>query len=141
MSSVDVAEEREAPARAEEARRLRDPAVGIAPDRRAVLADGEVEAGVGEGGALGVAQMEGELEAELPLQATRRLELGRRVVDADGMRPASRQPGRDVGRAAAQLDRILPSRSGGSMPTADSGTSKMPQVTASAAQLRRPVSA
>ena len=45
------------------------PAVGIGPDGRAVLADGKVEALVGEGQRFGIAVQGSKAEAVLGLQA------------------------------------------------------------------------
>src|SRR5687768_18469206 len=50
--------------------------------------------------------MEREGKPELHLEAPRRLQLRRRVVDADRTRPTPGEPGRDVRRPAAELDRI-----------------------------------
>ena len=87
---------------------LRYPPVRIRPQAGAVLADREVEAGVRERRGLRVAEMDGELDAELPLEAPGALELGRRVVDPDRAGAATRQPGRDIARSAPELDRVLP---------------------------------
>jgi hypothetical protein len=72
-----VHQERELTAGTKEARRFRDPAVGVGPDGGAVLADREVKARVREWHRLGVAEQEREFEPVLPLQAMRRLELRR----------------------------------------------------------------
>src|SRR5262249_41971978 len=103
-----VAEEDEAAAGAEQARGLRDPAVRVDPDRRAVLGDDEVGRGVGQARLAGVALDEGELDTRLGAAASRRLELRRRDVDADRPRPGAREPGGDVRRAAAELDDVEP---------------------------------
>ena len=60
-------------------------------------------------------------------------------VDADGTGAAPGKPGRHVGGAAAELDRVAcRSRSSGSTCASDSGMPQMPQFGSSAAQLRSP---
>ena len=61
---------------------------------------------VGQRHVLGARLDERELEPVLLLAAARGLELGRRHVDADRPRAAPREPGREVGRAAAELDDV-----------------------------------
>jgi hypothetical protein len=92
---------------AQQSRGLGDPLVRIGPDRRAVLRDGQVEARLRQRHGLGIAQDEWKLDPELLLEATRGLELRRRVVDADGLGAASGQPSRDVACAAPELDDVL----------------------------------
>ena len=101
-----VPQEDQPAARAQEARRLGDPAVRVAPDRGAVLADGEVERGVREGDRLGARLEEREDEAVLPLERPRRLQLRRRDVDADRSGSPAGEPGGDVRGPAAELDRV-----------------------------------
>ena len=96
------------PAGTQEPRRLGDPRLGIAPQARAVLRDRDVEGVVGQRHRLGAALDEREVEAVLGLQRARRGELLRSDVDADRARSAARQPRRDVGRAAAELDHVAP---------------------------------
>src|SRR5215207_4355862 len=60
-----VDEEDQVPAGSQEASRLRNPAVGVAPDRGAILADDQIEAGVREPGLLGIPEVEREIESEL----------------------------------------------------------------------------
>jgi hypothetical protein len=72
-----VDEEDQAPARAQQPRRLGDPAVRVAPDARPILADDEVEGAGAEGRALGVAEDQREGQAELALEGAGRPELGR----------------------------------------------------------------
>ncbi len=67
-----VAEEDELAPRAQDARRLGDPAVRIGPDGGAVLADGQVEGGIGQAGVLGVAVNQREVEVVLVLSWRRR---------------------------------------------------------------------
>ena len=84
----------------------RDPGVGVAPQRRAVLGDGEVEARVRQRHVLGRGVVQREREAVLRLHRAGGLELLRGEVDADRARPAAGEPGGDVGGAAAQLDHV-----------------------------------
>ena len=65
-------------------------------------------AGVGDGYRLGAAVDQREVEVMLVLKGARGRELVLRQVDADGPRPAARQPRRDIGGAAAQLDGVEP---------------------------------
>ena len=87
--------------------RLRDPACGVAPDRGPVLADRESKrAASGEGNVLRVAvRAEGAARAR-PLEHACGRELPLRVVDPDHACSAPRHPGRDVARAAAELDDV-----------------------------------
>ena len=86
-----VGEEHEPPARAQQPRGLRDPALRLAPQARAVLREREVEARVGQRDRLGVALDERELEAVLGLHARGRW----RAARATGRcRPAARRGGR-----------------------------------------------
>ncbi len=96
----------EAAAGSQQAGGLGEPAVRVGPQDRAVLADGDVERGVGERHLLGAAEQERELEAVLALHPGGGLELLRRVVEADRPRAAAGHPGADVARAAAELDRV-----------------------------------
>ena len=95
-----------AAARPQQPIRLGEPAVRVAPDARAVLGDGEVEALGRQRHVLGARLDERELEPELLLAAPRRRELGRSDVDADRARAAPGEPRGDVGRAAAELDDV-----------------------------------
>ena len=96
---------------------------GIGPQARAVLGDGEVEARVGIRHRLGVAVQEGEVEAVLALESARRGQLRGGVVDPDHPRAAPGEPGRHVGRAAAQLDGVLAGEVvAGARRASDSGT-------------------
>jgi hypothetical protein len=103
-----VDQEDQPPARAQQPRRLGDPAVGVAPDAGAVLADRQVEAAAAQRGALGVAVDEREGEPELALEGAGRAQLGGGAVQADDAGAAPGEPRRDVGGAAAQLDRGAP---------------------------------
>jgi hypothetical protein len=101
-----VRQEDQLAAGAQEARGLRDPVVRIGPDRCPVLADGEVEACIGQSGRLGIAVDEREVEVVLVLERARRAELLGRVVDAGRPSPraASARPIRR--RPAAELDDV-----------------------------------
>ena len=101
MKSVPLTRKTSSPPGPQQPRRLRDPAVGVAPDRGAVLRDGEVEARVRQRHVLGARLDQRELEPELLLHRAGGLELGRRDVDAD--RPAR--------RAARARRRCTPCRS------------------------------
>ena len=71
---------------------------------------------------------EREVEAVLLLQATGGRELRLRVIDSNYACAAPIHPGADIGRSAAELDRILPAKSCGNMRTSDSGTCHMPHA-------------
>ena len=103
-----VRQEHQPAARPEQARRLRDPRVRVRPERRAVFADRAVEAAGLERRGFGVAEVEREVDAELPLEPASGLELRWRVVDPDRAGAALREPRRDVRRPAAELDDVLP---------------------------------
>jgi len=103
-----IDEEDQAPARPQQSRRLGDPAVGVAPDAGPVLADRQVEGAAAEGRALGIAEDQREGHAEFALEGAGRPQLGGGVVQPDDARPAPGEPRRDVGGAAAQLDRVAP---------------------------------
>ena len=103
-----VGQEDEPAARAQQPRRLRDPALRLAPQARAVLREREVEARVGQRDRFGVRLDQRELDAVLRLHRARRGELALRLVDADRPRAAAGEPGREVGGAAAELDRVEP---------------------------------
>ena len=100
-----VGQEDEPPAGAQKAPRLRDPLVRVAPKARPVLGDGEVEARIRQRHLFGVAVNEREVQAVLGLHPASGGELLLGVVDADGLGAAPREPGRDVGGPAAELDR------------------------------------
>ena len=108
QSSVSEAvdEEDQLPAWSENPGRLGDPAVGIAPDARAVLADREVKAASGKGVCSALPRCSGKRQPMLRLEPPRGRELIRGVVDPGRSRPAPGEPGGDVGRAAAQLDGV-----------------------------------
>ncbi len=101
-----VDQEDQLPAGAEQPRRLGDPGVRVAPDAGAVLADRQVEAGVGERRPLGVGLEQREPQPETLLQAVRGRQLGRGVVQGHRPSAAARQPGRDVAGTAAELDAV-----------------------------------
>ena len=102
-----VGEEREPATRPQKARGLRDPCRRIRPESRAVLADREVERGIGERHAFGVAQDQREVQGVLTLEPDRGLQLSWRVVDRHHPRPPASHPGGDVAGAAAELDGVL----------------------------------
>ena len=108
MHQRRVGEEPEPTAGSQETGRLGNPRLGIAPQAGAVLRDRDVEGVVGQRHRLGAALDEREVESVLGLQRASGGELLRRDVDAHRARPAARQPGRDVGRAAAELDHVAP---------------------------------
>src|SRR5262249_13014103 len=76
------------------------------PHRRAVLRVADVERRVGQRHVLARRLHEREIEAGLPLHSPRGLELRRRRVDADDARAATREPGGEVRRPAAELDDV-----------------------------------
>ena len=96
--------------------RLGDPHVRVAPDRRAVLRDREVERAVGVRDRLGVAVDERQRDTVLGGEAAGGRQLARRVVDADHAGAASRHPRRDVRRPAPELDRVQTSQVVGEKP-------------------------
>jgi DNA-binding PadR family transcriptional regulator len=108
-----VHQEDQLPAGAQQPGRLGDPRVGITPDARAVLRDGQVEAGVGEGCLLGAGVDQREPQPEPVLQLAGGGQLRRGVVQAGRPRAAAGQPGRDVPGAAAQLDAVPAGQLGG----------------------------
>ena len=103
---IRTTEEHQLPTRAQDPRRLGDPTVGIAPDRGAVLRDRQVEAPVTERRPLGVGVDQWEADPELVLEHPSGRELPRGVVEPDRAGAATREPGRDVARATAELDRV-----------------------------------
>jgi len=101
-----VGEEDQPAAGAQQARRLGDPGVRVAPERRAVLGDREIEARVSERHVLGAGVDQRELEAVLRLHLARGGELVLGDVHAHRPRPGPRQPRRHVRGPAAQLDHV-----------------------------------
>src|SRR5436190_1840002 len=101
-----VDQEDQLAARAQQPGRLGDPGVRVAPDAGAVLADGQVEAGVGERRPLGIRVEEREPQPEALLQLARGRQLRRRVVQGHRPGAAARQPGRDVAGTAAELNGV-----------------------------------
>jgi hypothetical protein len=101
-----VAEEHKRPAGAEQPVRLGQPEIRVAPDRGAVFGDGEIEGRVGQARGLRVAFEEGDVEPVFALQPPRGGQLFGRDVDPRHPRAPPRHPGRDIARAAAQLDRV-----------------------------------
>ena len=102
--------------RAAGAARPRGSSGRVGPEARAVLGDREVEARVRERHRLGVAVDGAGSRARAPAASARGLELRRRVVDADEPGAAPGQPGADVRRAAAELDRVRAGEVGGQHP-------------------------
>jgi hypothetical protein len=100
--------EHEASARTQDPRGLRDPSVRVAPDRGPVHGDREVEAPVDERRMFGVCVHEREAKTKLVLKHPGRRKLPRRVVETDHLCAQAHQPRRDVGRPAAELDRVEP---------------------------------
>src|SRR3954470_401531 len=88
-----AAQEDQPPAGSQEARRLRDPAVRVGPDRGAVLGVHHVERLVGKRNILAVRFDQGEIEARLLLHPARGRELRRGRGAADDARPTAREPG------------------------------------------------
>jgi hypothetical protein len=107
LDEVCVAHEDELASRAQEARRLGYPPVGVAPDRRSIFGEGEVKRSMGERDVLRVRLDELEPEAELLVHRARRVQLSGRDVDADDSGGAVLlQPRAEVGGAATQLDDV-----------------------------------
>src|SRR5215211_5270786 len=86
--------------------RLRNPVVRVAPDAGAVFADYEVGGLALERSFLRVTLDQWKVDAELVLQSAGRFELGRSNVDRARLGAPSGKPGRNIGRAAAELDGI-----------------------------------
>ena len=107
MTSVQLRRNDEPPARAQQPRRLRDPAVRVDPEstRRTRRRRGR-SSRPGRPVVAGVGLDERELDPRLRLHAARRVELRRRDVDADRPGAAPREPGGEVRGAAAELDDV-----------------------------------
>src|SRR4029450_12731925 len=89
--------EDELTARTQKSRRLRDPKLGIAPNRSPKLRQDEVEGGIGKTHMLGVFLEKFEAEPELVIQPTRGLQLSWRDVNTnDAPRTTLLQPQADV---------------------------------------------
>src|SRR5215467_6091830 len=88
-----VLEEDEVPARPQEPRGLRHPAIRIAPEARPVFRQREIEAGIGQRHTLRVAVEKGKVETVLFLERPRRRELLGGVVDAHHAGAAPGHPG------------------------------------------------
>ena len=84
-----------------------DPGARLAPQRRAVLAEGQVERGVGQRHVLGARVHQRERQAVPLLHRVRRRQLLLAQVHAHRPRARARQPCRPVRRPAAQLDDAL----------------------------------
>ena len=110
-SSGAVDEEDQPAAGPQQPRGLGDPRVRVAPDARAVLGDGEVEARVRERHVLGVAVHERELEPELaPAGAGRSRAAPRELSIPTGRAPRRASQAETYAGAAAELDRVLARR-------------------------------
>ncbi len=110
---VGASHEHELAAPSEQPSGLRDPAFRIAPQRRAVFGEGEVERRIREWHVLGVGLEELEAKAELLVHLTRRVEL--RGGDVHAHDPAGAEPlepGPEVGGSTAQLDHVQPAHLG-----------------------------
>src|SRR5206468_11040827 len=81
----------EPPAGAQDPGGLRDPAIRITPDDRAVLTYRKVERTVGERGSFRISMDEGERDAELSLEAQSIGELASGVVQPDRPGAAARE--------------------------------------------------
>ena len=101
-----VAHEDQATARPQQPVGLRDPEPGVAPDRRAVLRERQVEGLVAERHRLGARVDERELHAVLALELPRGVEL--RLGDVEAQRPRAHpgKPRAPVARTAAQVDHV-----------------------------------
>jgi len=103
-----VTEEHQAPARPQEPMRLGNPQVRVAPDRCAVLADREVERGVGLRHRFGVAVHPLDVvDAVFDSEPAGGGELFGRVVDGVHPRASSLHPRRHVAGPAPEFDRSL----------------------------------
>ena len=103
-----VAEEYKLPASSQQPRGFGDPLVRIAPDRRAVLGDREIERPAGQRDRLGVRFDELDVEGGPLVHTPRGRELRRSDVDADAPAGAAPlQPRGDVRGATAELDDVL----------------------------------
>src|SRR5438105_209571 len=91
-----VTQEDQPAARPKQARRLRDPAVRVAPDARAVFGENQIEALLPEGNLFGVRFHQRKTETEALLHGSGGGELRRCDVDADGSRSTPGQPAREV---------------------------------------------
>ena len=102
-----VPHEHELTPRPQQPGRFGDPAIGVAPDRRPVLRDREVERGVGQRDGLRAGLDQLQPEGPLLVEPACGLELRRSDVDADDTASTTAaQPRREVGGAAAELDHI-----------------------------------
>ena len=128
ISSTRVDQEDQLPAGTQQPRRLGDPGVRVAPDAGAVLADRQVEAGVGERRPLGVGVDQREPQPEPLLQLAGGRQLGRRSCPGRpaGRRGAPARPRRSRCRSPARWCRS-PSRPGGSTPACASGMPRYPR--------------
>ena len=103
-----VAQEDELAARPEQPRRLRDPAVRVGTrSTRRTRRRARSKERVGQRPVSPRSPRGAGTRARLALHLPRGLELRRRDVDADRSRAATREPGGEVRRAAAELDHVL----------------------------------
>ncbi len=96
--------EREQPAAAQHPRRLGHGAAGVRERDRAVVAEHDVEAPVGDRHLLGAGLDQGQRDAGLAHQRARVLELAAREVEPGGTRAGLRQRDRPLRRPAAELE-------------------------------------
>src|SRR5262249_20085105 len=101
-----AAHEYEAPARSQQPGSFGDPALWIAPDRRAELRESEIEGRVGERHVLGARLHQRKLESVLLLHPPCGVELGGRDVHAAGSSARPGEPRREIRGAAAELDDV-----------------------------------
>ena len=101
-----VAEEDQLPVGTEQPSGLRDPSIRVAPDRRAVFADRQIEARIGEWHGLCAGLDQREVQIVLVLERTRGGELVLGDVDADRPSASSGKPRRHVRRATSELDDV-----------------------------------
>ena len=101
-----VTEEHELSAGAKDSGRFGDPQIRVGPDGGAVFGDGDVEALVPEGKALGDAVDQGKAQVELALESPCVGQLAGRIVDADHSPSPPGHPGRDISAATTQLDDV-----------------------------------
>src|SRR5436190_2391351 len=101
-----VGQEHETPTGSEKARGFRNPAIGVRPQRGAVLGENEIEGRIRKRDVLSHSLDERKLDAGFALHPARRVKLGRRRVDTDDLRAATREPRGEVRRPTPQLDGV-----------------------------------
>src|SRR3954466_8425815 len=90
----------------EDPRCLRNPAVRVAPDDRAVFAHRQIERCIAERGSLCITVDERERDVELPLKHRRAGVLSAGVVETDRMRTTLGEPRREITGSAPEFDDI-----------------------------------